>query len=268
MKKLLIKIGPWADSHKFHFATLIVLIVGGITVVSQQAMLLTLDNKLKQNKKEMAINLKNTKIKINTDINKIKKNFEEKLHHTSESFNARVDTLSNSINIEDKRRELITNIRNAINENVNHIIGVRDLNRIANAVIDYSYQYNLAIPQVLAQIKVESDFRIRAVSKAGAQGLMQIMPKTLHYIGYDMPDAPPRLNPWNIYHNIKSGCFYMSEQIAEFGTYDEALKAYNFGPDNLKKYNAGERKTMPNETSEYVPKVHRYIEIFGRYGLE
>lgn len=258
----------WAKKHVFHFIITIILSFMGFAMASQYTMHFALRSDIKQFKKEIKSEITNTASTINNNISKTEKAFNNHLNNTSEALNARVDTLSNSVDIEDKRRQLISNIRNAINENISHTVGVRDLNRIANAVIDYSYQYNLTIPQVLAQIKVESDFKVRAESPAGAQGLMQIMPKTLQYIGYDIPDGPHKLNPWNVYHNIKAGCFYMSEQLEEFKSYDEALRAYNVGPDNLKRYNAGERKTLPQETIEYVPRVHRFIEVFNKYGLE
>jgi len=258
----------WAKRHTFHFGVVIALTIGGSIVISQQATLFVLKGELKQSKIDSSNALEKTKKDAARKVAQVALRLEKKIHHTSESFNARVDTLANTVIIKDTRRELIVNIRNAIINNTTHTIGVRDLNRMANAIIDYSYQFNLTIPQVLAQIKVESDFKVRAVSSAGAQGLMQIMPQTLKYIGYDMPSAPARLNPWNVHHNIKAGCFYMSEQIEEFGTHTEALKAYNWGPDNLKKYNVGERKSMPQETIDYIPRNYKYIEIFSRYGLE
>jgi hypothetical protein len=185
-----------------------------------------------------------------------------------EATNARIDTIDSTIKPDKKRRMLITKIRDAINENTSRTVGVRDLNRIANAVIDYSYEFDLTIPQVLAQIRTESNFDVRAVSPANAKGLMQILPTTLTLIQYEMPNAPAKLNTWNIHHNIRAGCFYMSEQIERFGTYEEALRAYNWGPDNLARFNAGVRKDEPKETLEYVPQVKHYIEIFNKYGLE
>lgn len=268
MKDFFIKTKNWAKKHTFHFLVTAMLIACIFTFLGQQAMIFSLRGELEQFRKDTITDLNTTKLELGGNIEKTKNEFDKKIIHTSESFNARVDTLSKTVGAEEKRRELISNIRDAINNNITHTIGVRDLNRMANSIIDYSYQYNLKIPQVLAQIKVESNFKVKAESPAGAQGLMQIMPKTMKYIGYEMPDAPPRMNPWNIYHNIKAGCFYMAEQIGEFGTYDEALRAYNWGPDRLQKYNAGEITTMPTETTNYVPRIHKYIEIFNRYGLE
>lgn len=268
MKDLFGKVWVWAKRHTFHFIISLLLVACAFSFVGQQAMIFNLRGELNKFKQNTVENINTTKEELSTNIQNNKIYFDKRVQSTAEAFNARVDTLSKTVGAEEKRRELISNIRNAINDNIGHTIGVRDLNRIANSVIDYAYQYNLRIPEVLAQIKVESDFKVKAESRAGAQGLMQIMPGTLKYIGYEMPDAPPRMNPWNIYHNIKAGCFYMAEQIGDFGTYDEALRAYNWGPDRLKKYNAGEIITMPQETTDYVPRVHKYIEIFNRYGLE
>jgi len=180
--------------------------------------------------------------------------------------NARMDTLDSAIKPDQKRRTLIVNIRNSIIGNTNRKLDIRTLNNIAIAVIDYSYQYNLSIPKILAQIKVESDFNVKAKSKAGAQGLLQIMPKTLDYIELKLGK---RLNPWNVYNNILAGCYYMNEQLHDFDNdYDQALRAYNVGPSNLRRFDAGERKTLPEETILYVPSVLRYTREFAKYGLE
>jgi hypothetical protein len=182
------------------------------------------------------------------------------------AFNARIDILDSAIKPEKKKRMLVVKIRDAIGENTTTKNSIRNLTNIAIATIEYSYQYNIPIPRILAQIKVESDFNIKAESKAGAQGLMQIMPATMKYI--ELAEGK-RLNPWNIYHNIRAGCFYMAEQMLEFdGNYDYALGAYNWGPNNMKRFNAGQTSKMPEETEKYIPSINKWAKVFEKYGLE
>jgi hypothetical protein len=264
MKKIFKTCLDWGKRHTFHFIMVIILSIMGFAIISQQLMINSLQGQVDEVPDLIKTSEVNTALLVHGKSVVLK----NKINSVSESINARIDTVDSAIKPDKKRRMLITKIRDAINENTNRNIGVRDLNRMANAVIDYSYEFNLTIPQVLAQIRVESNFDPYAVSSANARGLMQILPTTLKLIQYEMPNAPAKLNTWNIHHNIRAGCFYMSEQIERFGTYEEALRAYNWGPDNLARFNADERKTEPIETVEYVPKVKHFIEIFEKYGLE
>lgn len=180
-------------------------------------------------------------------------------------INSRIDIIDSGIAPEHKRRELVELVRKAIKENTTTKLSIRELNKIATAVIDYAYEYDLSIVKILAQIRQESNFKIKAKSRAGAKGLMQIMPHTMKYIEKNENKS---LNAWNIHNNIRAGCSYMSEQLNNFGNYDDALRAYNWGPDNLRKYIVGERKTMPDETKLYTVYINKWIETFSKYGIE
>lgn len=264
--KIFDKIKDWAKRHTFHFIITIFLAALTSAVVAQYGIILKLKKDLEQTNSNIIKNgqqLKDFVVESNKTVKAIIKN-------NYDSTNARIDNLDTTVQYDDKRRMLVTEIRKAVIENTNVKLSVRDLNKIANAVIDYSYEWKLTIPQVLAQIKVESNFNPKASSKAGAQGLMQIMPRTFKYIHYELPEAPINMDAWNIFHNIRAGCFYMAQQRTYFGSYEEALRAYNWGPDSLEKYNAGiiDKDKMPEETQEYVPKVLKYIEVFKKYGLD
>jgi hypothetical protein len=180
-------------------------------------------------------------------------------------LNTKINLVDSAIEPEKKRRILIVKIRTAILENTTSKNNVIELNKIAGAVIDCSSEYGLSIPQILAQIRVESDFNINANSKAGAKGLMQLMPGTLKYVGLNLGK---NLNSWSVRDNIQAGSFYMAEQMHEFVDYKTALYAYNWGPDNVKRYNAGEVSVMPLETQNYAPQVEKWAELFANYGLE
>jgi hypothetical protein len=104
---------------------------------------------------------------------------------------------------------------------------------------------------VLAVISVESSGNAQAVSSAGAQGLMQLMPATAERFG--VKDA---LSPQE---NIVGGVKYLDWLMGEFdGDPIMVLAGYNAGEGSLKKY-AG----VPPypETRDYVPKVLAAFQV-------
>jgi hypothetical protein len=261
-------IKKYAKRHTFHLVMIVALIISGLLHFSQYVMVgsvygLTTFNKnaLVTYKEEQKV----AKTEILAELNKQGEIFAKKVDQSEMELNSRLDIFDSTIDPDKKRKMLVVKIRNAIKENTNTKLTVRELNNIALATINYSYQYNLSIAKILAQMRQESNFQIKVRSRAGAQGLMQIMPRTMEYI--ELKEGK-RLDPWNIYNNIRAGCFYMSEQITDFGDYDDALRAYNWGPDSLKKFKAGEYSNMPKETEEYVPNVNNWIAVFEKYGLE
>ena len=104
---------------------------------------------------------------------------------------------------------------------------------------------------VKAMIKVESDFNPKAVSRAGALGLMQIMPQNLKPLKVKDPFDP--------FDNIMGGTRYMKYLLNRFDDQvSMALAAYNAGPDRVEKY-----KRIPPfpETQNYVKRVIKYYRI-------
>lgn len=94
-----------------------------------------------------------------------------------------------------------------------------------------------------AMIKVESNYTQGAVSHAGALGLAQLMPGTADYL---------RVDPADPIENLDGGARYLLEQMAEFGSLELALAAYNAGPEAVRKYDG-----IPpyNETQNHIVKV-------------
>ena len=80
---------------------------------------------------------------------------------------------------------------------------------------------------VHAVISVESRYRPDAVSRAGAQGLMQLMPGTARMLGVADPFDPRA--------NVEGGVAYLRRLADEFGTV-LALAAYNAGPGAVRKH--------------------------------
>jgi soluble lytic murein transglycosylase-like protein len=112
---------------------------------------------------------------------------------------------------------------------------------IREAAEKYSVSPNL----IRAVVKAESNFKINAVSRAGAQGLMQLMPGTARELGVN--------DPFDIRQNIDGGTRYLRQMLDLFGgDIRKALSAYNAGPGNVIKY--GGHVPFP-ETKQYVSRV-------------
>ena len=105
---------------------------------------------------------------------------------------------------------------------------------------------------VKAVVHAESLFDPKAVSKKGAQGLMQLMPETAMELGVDDP-----FNPWQ---NIEGGTRYLSTLIQRFrGDLRLGLAAYNAGEKAVRRYSG-----VPpyRETQAYVTRV---LSLYHRY---
>ncbi|MDD5594212.1 MAG: transglycosylase SLT domain-containing protein [Candidatus Margulisbacteria bacterium] len=91
---------------------------------------------------------------------------------------------------------------------------------------------------VLAVIREESRFNARAVSRSGARGLMQIMPRTGRGIAKDLDKA--RFRTKKLFEpalNIEMGTYYLSNLVKNFnGNFYLSLAGYNGGPNKIKRY--------------------------------
>jgi soluble lytic murein transglycosylase-like protein len=108
--------------------------------------------------------------------------------------------------------------------------------------------YQLPADLIWAVIKVESNFREQAVSRAGARGLMQLMPRTAKAIGLRDPLDPEQ--------NILGGAYYLRHLANRYrGDIYFTLAAYNAGPGNVQRH--GGIPPFP-ETLNYIRKVLVY----------
>jgi soluble lytic murein transglycosylase len=110
---------------------------------------------------------------------------------------------------------------------------------------------NLPPALVKAVIAAESRFDTAAVSRAGAQGLMQLMPETARKLGVDDPFRPDE--------NVRGGARYLRAMLDRYGDMARALAAYNAGPTAVDQY----RGVPPyRETRDYVKRVLTYYRHY------
>lgn len=112
--------------------------------------------------------------------------------------------------------------------------------------------YGIPSAWLAAVMEVESSYKVRAVSPAGALGLMQLMPKTAARYELQRPFDPVA--------NVYTGAKHLRDLLDEFhGDFTLATAAYNAGSGAVRKYNG-----IPPywETMQYVPKVLSAAKYF------
>ena len=122
--------------------------------------------------------------------------------------------------------------------------------RISGKVAQVSKRYGLPEDLVHAVIKTESNYDQYAVSRAGAMGLMQLMPQTALDMGVKMP--------FDIEQNIEGGAKYLKQMLVRYdGNLEKALAAYNAGPHRVDAVNG-----VPDidETQDYVAKITKMLK--------
>ena len=112
-------------------------------------------------------------------------------------------------------------------------------------------EHQLQPALVKAVIAAESNFDPDAVSRKGAQGLMQLMPETAAFLGVADPLQP--------LENVRGGTRYLRLMIDRYGDLERALAAYNAGPSAVDRY--GGIPPYP-ETRDYVQRVLTYYRHY------
>jgi len=146
-------------------------------------------------------------------------------------------------------------VYNANSERVNNSDGksfssyLKEMKSLDDIFEEAAIKYNVPVNLLKAIGKAESNFNPNAVSRVGAQGVMQLMPATAKSLGVKDAFDPEQ--------NIMGGAKYISQLLDKYdGNTKLALAAYNAGMGNVKKYGG-----IPpfKETQNYVVKVMKYM---------
>lgn len=129
---------------------------------------------------------------------------------------------------------------------------------------------------VAGLIRQESAFESKALSHAGAIGLMQVEPTTALKIARQLRVRYARARLTDPGYNLELGSRYLANLIQSFGTPEAALAAYNAGEDHVMEWTTGQNyletaefvESIPfTETREYVQIVIRNSEVYRQvYG--
>jgi len=149
---------------------------------------------------------------------------------------------------------LSADIRGYVDEDGYWCFGsVCNLKRYERIIRQAAERFEVEKALIIAVIRAESDFDCRAVSKKGAQGLMQIMPDTASYMNLK--------EPFNPEENIMAGTRYLGLLLERF-KYSKrlALAAYHAGPETVEAHNG-----VPPfvETRNYVRTVLNYYKYYS-----
>ena len=126
------------------------------------------------------------------------------------------------------------------------------LNKFDSIINKASQKNNIDKNLIKSVILTESAANPKAISKANAKGLMQLIDST----AADMNVK----NIWNPEDNIFGGSKYLSEMLKKYdGNIEKSLAAYNAGPGNVEKYDG-----IPpfEETKNYINRVKGYMKYW------
>ncbi|WP_040212424.1 lytic transglycosylase domain-containing protein [Clostridium polynesiense] len=130
---------------------------------------------------------------------------------------------------------------------------------INRAVDKYSKEYDVDSKLIHAIIKQESNYNPNSVSKAGAMGLMQLMPENCVEDGVK--------DPFDIEDNIRGGIKQFKGYLNRYKDIEMSLMAYNAGPGTVKRRGVksiDDVYKMPKETQHYVKKVMNYYREYSK----
>lgn len=137
----------------------------------------------------------------------------------------------------------------------------------------YSQEFGLDKKLVYSVINIESSYKKDSLSKAGAVGLMQLLPSTASDMAKRL-DIDDDFDLYNEEINIKLGCYYLAYLLDFYeGNVINSLCAYNWGLSNvnnwIKNGNKDKNGTITNipvkETSNYIKKYKFNYFIYDKF---
>ncbi len=141
----------------------------------------------------------------------------------------------------------------AIKMLVNHWVhGHRDgcHDDIADHIRYAAVKHKVPVSLAMAVAKSESEFRPHRISRAGAMGVMQLMPGTALEMGV--------VDPFNARQNVDGGVRYLAKLWKRYkGDAKRAVAAYNAGPGAVPLHG---NFSMPQETRQYIQNVTHHLK--------
>ncbi len=134
--------------------------------------------------------------------------------------------------------------------------GVPRPRRVGDTIVTTARKHDLDPLLIVALIEVESGYRTRARSAAGALGLLQVRPATAREVaaerGLAWRGPAALLEPET---NVRLGTLYLAELLDQFDDLEHALAAYNRGPAAISRtLNGG--GTVPRSYVERVSQAY------------
>ena len=129
----------------------------------------------------------------------------------------------------------------------------------AAAISEASVRFAIPEHWIRAVMRVESAGNPQAVSRAGAMGLMQVMPGTWAELRQHHDLGPDPFEPRD---NILAGTAYLRAMFDRYGTVGAMLAAYNAGPGRYDEFLSTGRP-LPAETRAYVATLAPLLEGGG-----
>ncbi len=140
---------------------------------------------------------------------------------------------------------------------------------IADSILTSAREFNVPPSLVAGVIYVESHYNVKATSRVGARGLMQIMPATARGIANRLGETG--FSEDQLYDpavNVRYGTFYLHELLDGYNNnLDLVLAAYNGGGAAANRLAASGTGAIPLETAGFIVKVKNaqatYIRLYG-----
>jgi len=119
---------------------------------------------------------------------------------------------------------------------------------------------------VAGLIRQESVFQADAISRAGAVGLMQVLPKTGRLLARRLKVGYARAKLFDPEYNLLLGTLYLGDLVRAQATAEAALAAYNAGEERVAAWQAERRYDEPAEFVESIPftETREYVQIVMR----
>jgi soluble lytic murein transglycosylase-like protein len=134
--------------------------------------------------------------------------------------------------------------------------------KLADAVLTESARAGYDPLFILALVAVESGFRPQVSSERGAYGLMQLKPSTFAWIAGREPDiANDAMVMEDPVVDVRLAIRYFHWLERRFHKRDEALMAYNAGPQRMRVY---KRTGIPESLREYPRRIMKEYQRFVR----